>query len=289
VFFVYRFDVFTSPCELQLFGASKTVCDTTATTVLRRSKQLEAKYNFFDPHSFLSSINNRQTNKVKLDPQTHEILKSIEPLMARTNYVFDIAYAGTLKKCYNQSSIEAMKRCKEELLEFASHEHYELSKNHVTFSNPHTKIDLGGVVKEYAVDEAAKIIRQAKIKHALINFGGDISVVGAKPNDEAWKIGIKNPQNPSEDLFSVELTECSMTSSGHYERGVTVETRRFSHVIENKNTHSSLLQASAIHKSALTAGVFSTALLIDESVKAPSDISLHLVNDKLEILTPNSM
>lgn len=279
VFFVYRFDIFTSPCELQLFHASKTVCDSVAATVLRRSKQLEAKYSFFDPNSFLSSINNRTSSKVKIDSETSQLLKTLAPLMEATNFVFDIAYAGTLKNARNNM---------EDMLLYASSKHYELTKNKLTFSNPYTKIDLGGVVKEYAIDEAAKIIRKNKIKSALINFGGDVTVVGSKLG-EKWKIGVKNPKNPEIDLFVVELEECSLASSGHYERGVTIENRRFSHIIENKNTLSSLLQASAIHKSALTAGVFSTALLIDDSLKPPSDISLRLVNDKLEISTPNSI
>ena len=283
MFFVYRFDVFTSPCELQLFGASKTVCDTTAATVLRRSKQLEAKYSFFDPNSFLSSINNRHTNKVKIDKETHDILKALEPLMASTNYVFDIAYAGTLKECFKLESIEAMERRKEELLPFADHTHYELSKTYIAFSNPHTKIDLGGVIKEYAVDEAAKTIRQAKIKHALINFGGDISVVGAKPNGETWKIGIKNPQNPSVDLFAVELDDTSLATSGHYERSISIENENFSHVMPRTESKSDILQASVIHKSAMTAGVFSTALLLQETVSIPKGANGYLINSDLNV------
>jgi FAD:protein FMN transferase len=276
VLFVYRFDVFTSPCELQLFHASKTVCDSVAATVLRHSKQLEFKYSFFDPNSFLSAINHRTSNKVKIDSETFQLLKTLAPLMEATNFAFDIAYAGTLKNVRNNT---------EDMLPYASAKHYEIAKNKLIFSNPYTKIDLGGVVKEYAIDEAAKIIRRAKIKSALVNFGGDIALIGKKENGEKWKIGIKNPQNPSTDLFALELEDTALTSSGHYERSVIVENERFSHIIENKNTHSSLLQASAIDKSAMSAGIFSTSLLIDETIIAPKGMTIHLITDKMEILT----
>ncbi len=285
MFFVYRFDVFTSPCELQLFHTSKTVCDATAATVLRRSKALEAKYSFFDSNSFLYRINHRSSAKVDIDKETYEILKSIQTLMEATRYTFDIGYAGTLKECYKKQSIDEMQKSKAELMQYASSQYYELSKNKLTFSNPYTKIDLGGVVKEYAVDEAVKSIKQAKIKHALINFGGDISVVGAKPNGEPWKIGIKNPKNPSVDLFGMEMIDTSITSSGHYERSVSIQNESFSHVISDEGNASDILQASVIHKSAMTAGVFSTSLLIDKSLAIPSDANGYLVDLELAKIT----
>jgi len=286
MFFVYRFDVFTSPCELQLFHASKTVCDSVAATVLRRSKQLEAKYSFFDQNSFLSSINSRTSNKISIDGETAKLLKNLMPLMEATNFVFDIAYAGTLKNCYKQPSLQDMQASIEELLPYASSQHYELAKNRLIFSNQHTKIDLGGVVKEYAVDEAVKIIRKNKIKSALVNFGGDVAVVGSKLG-EKWKIGIKNPQNPATDLLVVELEDESIASSGHYERNINLDGKYFSHILQNQRYTSSLLQATAISKETLSAGVFSTALLIDETISPPENLSLYLIDNKMNILRPH--
>jgi thiamine biosynthesis lipoprotein len=42
------------------------------------------------------------------------------------------------------------------------------------------ELDFGGVVKEYAVDRAATLCREAGIKQALINLGGDIRLVGPR-------------------------------------------------------------------------------------------------------------
>ena len=106
--------------------------------------------------------------------------------------IFDIALSGTLKASLNSSSLEEYQQHRNELLPFASCEHISLEGNCLSFSNAFTKMDLGGLVKEYAVDQAVLQLQNLGIKSALINFGGDIAAYGTC-HGNPWKIGIQNP------------------------------------------------------------------------------------------------
>ncbi|MBV5348301.1 FAD:protein FMN transferase [bacterium] len=64
-------------------------------------------------------------------------------------------------------------------------------------------MDFGGLVKEYAVDQAALQLQKLGIKFALVNFGGDISAYGTCHN-EPWKVGLQDPDSLNLNLVEVE-------------------------------------------------------------------------------------
>ena len=59
---------------------------------------------------------------------------------------------------------------------------------------PGMEIDLGGIGKEYAVDQAARQLAAAGVNNALINFGGDVFALGPRANGEPWMVGIDDPR-----------------------------------------------------------------------------------------------
>jgi thiamine biosynthesis lipoprotein len=79
-------------------------------------------------------------------------------------------------------------------------------------------IDPSGLVKGWAVERAAAILRQAGVARAMINGGGDIACFGAKP-DQPWRIGIRHPWRPDALAAIVECGDGAVATSGSYERG----------------------------------------------------------------------
>ena len=82
---------------------------------------------------------------------------------------------------------------------------------------PGMEIDFGGVVKEYAADALAQRIRSAGIESAVVNLGGDIFCIGANPEGQPWRIGIKNPGGPGV-IAQVGIANAGLATSGGYER-----------------------------------------------------------------------
>ncbi len=261
---IFQFEVMTTPCEVVIYHPSKEIAKNVALEILNYAKELEKKYNYFDPNSFVSALNNRSV--VNLDPQTKDLLQKAQSFYTKTNKIFDITIA-TMKDLYRFSqNVAQLDQKKEELKKFVGSEHFEIKKGKLYFDNPYTKIDLGGMVKEFAVDEAVKILEKRKIKSALINFGGDIFALGKKPDGEKFIVGIKNPVNPIEHIKTVVIENEALTTSANYERGYTIEERRFSHILHTNNLQEKIISATVIGTNTLVCGVYSTALMIDHEL-----------------------
>ncbi len=79
-------------------------------------------------------------------------------------------------------------------------------------------ITLGGIAKGYATDEALETLKRMGIKHALVNAGGDLRTLGAKPGGQGWEIALVNPDDTTQSLASFVVEDKAVTTSGNYER-----------------------------------------------------------------------
>lgn len=80
-------------------------------------------------------------------------------------------------------------------------------------------LDPSGVVKGWAVEEAAWILDAAGSRNYAINAGGDVLVRGGPVPGEPWRIGIRHPLRSDAIAHVIELREGAVASSGAYERG----------------------------------------------------------------------
>ena len=263
--YIYKFEAMSTDCELILFSLSKEGADRAAKLVLEEAKRLEKKYNYFDEHSYLTQLNKRETNL--LDVDTKNLLERAKKYYTRTEGIFDITVA-TFKPLYTQNLSEAeLKVKKEALLPYVGCDHFLLKKGKLIFDNDAIMIDLGGFVKEYSVDRAVKILQKEKIRSALINFGGDIYALGKKSNGEKFRVGIKNPHNPSKNITSVQLENEALTTSASYERNYQVGDKTYSHILSKQEDANQVLSVTVISTNCVESGVFSTALMINPQLK----------------------
>lgn len=181
----------------------------------------------------------------------------------------------------------------------------KLDGNTLTFSKPGMQLELGAVAKGYIADRVKDFLISKGVTSAIINLGGNILLVGSKPKDVAFNVGI---QKPFEDRDSVvvaisELKDCSMVSSGIYERYFYDKNGIFyHHILDSKTGYpcdTDLLQVTIISKESSTGDALSTACfalglekgmeLIDSlpdiyAVFITSDGSLHFSEGYLETI-----
>ncbi|MFH0710378.1 MAG: FAD:protein FMN transferase [Pseudomonadota bacterium] len=279
---IFHFEAMTTPCEVVIYLPNKEEAAKVAKEILIMTKALEKKYNYFDEMSVVSQINSRELQVI--DMQTKDLLQRAKSFYTQTNGLFDITVA-TLKPMFKLDTLDEVQSYKECYTPYVGCDHFEIKKGKIVFDNPFTKIDLGGLVKEYAVDKAVEILKKRKIKSALVNFGGDLYALGKKPDGEAFKIGIKNPINPAVNLMYVDLCDAALTTSADYERHYRIQERQFSHIISKQEQSRKLLSATVISHSAVISGVFSTALMIESSLKIP--YQTFTITDTLDVVTRN--
>jgi len=81
------------------------------------------------------------------------------------------------------------------------------------------KIDPSGIVKGYAIHQAALLLSKKGFSHFYINIGGDIEVAGNNRSGQKWRVGIENPFNRKEIIKVVYLSGQGIATSGTYIRG----------------------------------------------------------------------
>jgi thiamine biosynthesis lipoprotein len=103
------------------------------------------------------------------------------------------------------------------------------------FLKPDMKLDLGGIAKGIAADEAMKVLEAHGIEAALVAAAGDIVVRGAPPETDGWRIGVAPVERPEEapSRFLI-LKNAAVSTSGDAERFVVIDGERYSHIVDPK-------------------------------------------------------
>lgn len=85
--------------------------------------------------------------------------------------------------------------------------------------HPDGRVDPSGIVKGWAVRNAARQIAAARVDNFFVDAGGDIQCRGRDPDGQEWKTGIRNPFNAAEIIKVVTPRGHGIATSGTYARG----------------------------------------------------------------------
>ena len=108
------------------------------------------------------------------------------------------------------------------------------------------------------------------VEYGLINLGGDIAVVGRKPDDSPWKVGITDPRNTDSKIATIEVHSGGLATSGDYKRYFLYKGKRYSHILNPKTgIPCSGLRAVSISANLCTvAGSVATIAMLKEESEA---------------------
>lgn len=140
-----------------------------------------------------------------------------------------------------------------------------LEGNTLTFAREGMQLELGAVAKGYIADRVKEFLLSKGVTSAIINLGGNILLVGEKPEGSTFNVGIQKPFEDRDAVVAAicELTDCSMVSSGIYERYFYDTAGNFYHHILDAATgypcDTDLLQVTIISKDSATGDALSTA------------------------------
>jgi thiamine biosynthesis lipoprotein len=102
----------------------------------------------------------------------------------------------------------------------------------VFFRDRDLALDLGGIAKGYGVDRAAEALRGYGIQNAIVNVGGDLYALGVSEDGDAWKVGVRDPDDPDGIVASLEVSDAAVATSGDYIRYFQYGDRRYHHLLD---------------------------------------------------------
>ena len=126
------------------------------------------------------------------------------------------------------------------------------------------EIDLGSVAKGYAGQLAAQMLREHSVQSALLNLGGNVQTVGAKPDGSPWQIGIKDPQG-EDAMMVLSVEDQAVVTSGGYERYFEQDGQTYWHVMDPSTGHpadSGLISVTIVGDEGVVCDGLSTALFV---------------------------
>lgn len=135
-------------------------------------------------------------------------------------------------------------------------------KKYIRLTRPGARLDLGGIAQGYAADECLRLLRDAGIRQALVDAGGDIALGDAPPDAAGWRIEIPGARPDSPEVLY--LSNCGITTSGATYRYLEINGIRYSHIVNPKTglglTHRILVTVQA--PDATTADAWATAISV---------------------------
>ena len=254
-----------------------TVCEVTAYSpeaapaldaALDEIARLEAILSDYRQDSELSRLN-RQPPSVPFpcSPDLYGFLRLAAGYGRETGGAFDIT-VGPLVKLWDLRGVGRSASQAEVAAALLAVGHARLSIDDAartaTLLAPGMVLDPGALGKGFALDAAARLLRDRGVAAALLDFGGQLLAIGAPPGADGWEVGLAHPLRRDEAAFPIRLKDASLSTSGNSQRSVRVAGLALGHVVDPRTGRplTTTGSASVIAATGAEADALSTALLV---------------------------
>ncbi|MCH5195438.1 MAG: FAD:protein FMN transferase [Oscillospiraceae bacterium] len=234
-----------------------------------RVLELEDKLSVTDENSEIFSINNGLS--VNISPDTLNLICYALEMSEKTGGALDPTIYPILREWgfttgnYHVPDSKTLS----ELLENVGADKVIVNGGSISLADG-VMLDLGAVAKGYASEECAKILRENGVQSALINLGGNIRLVGSRPDGNPWNIGVADPIGEGY-VGILSLIDCAAVTSGNYQRYFIENDVVYGHIIDPETgipVNNDLLSVTVIADDGTLCDALSTALFVMGCEKA---------------------
>lgn len=208
-----------------------------AQAAFRRIDKLNTVLSDYDSESELSRLSATagSSAKVAVSDDLWAVLQAAQQVARASKGAFDIS-VGPLTKLWRRAFRQQQFPKREDLQEAQKRVNYRWIKLYansqsVQLKKPEMRLDLGGIAKGYAVDEAVKTLRQHGLHQIMVDGGGDIYVAEAPPGKSGWTIERPFLQNGEVASEVIEVVNTALATSGDTYRYLEWNGLRYSHLI----------------------------------------------------------
>lgn len=199
-------------------------------------KSLESILSVYDKKSDLYKLKeNAGIQETIVNDITYRVLKSSEYYSELTEGLFDIT-AGPLIDLWAIDPPEGHVPTRDELTSVLPLIDYRMIKysdsNQIKLQKEGMIANLGAIAKGTIADEVKVFLLENDIDSALINLGGNVLLIGTKPDGNEFRIGIQDPNDKRGNyLMVVTISDQALVSSGDYERFFEYEGKVYHHIL----------------------------------------------------------
>ena len=246
--------------DLSAYGADDSLMQAAEQEIL----DLEARLSVTDENSEIYALD--RDGQAELSPDTAELMQTALEMCGRTQGALDISIYPVLRAWGFTTGSYQIPTQEELQTLLASVDYRSVSLENGTASIAQgMEVDLGSVAKGYTGDKVAQLLRDGGVTSALLNLGGNVQLIGGKPDGSDWRVAVQDPESDGY-LGVLCLQDKAAITSGGYERYfVGDDGQTYWHIIDPSTgapAHSGLLSVTVIGDRGVICDALSTALFV---------------------------
>jgi thiamine biosynthesis lipoprotein len=247
--------------EVQVRDADEQKAEDAITKAFVEVKRIDDLFTTYNEASLVWKLNNSTDSIIFVDPEVYDLIVLCDSITRLSNGSFDVSL-DNLTKVWGFYTDDPQLPTRTEIdsaLLTSGWQKITLLGDNKIIKKENLRLNFGAIAKGYAVNKAIDVLRKLGIKAALVNAGGEISVIG---ND--WIVGIQHPRETNSIIKKIKLNGYTVATSGDYEQYFKVDRVRYHHILDPKTGYPSkgLQSVTIINKSNAYADALATAVFV---------------------------
>lgn len=219
----------------------------------------------------LYNINQSREKRIPISEEMADILNTGKKYGEKTNGAFDLT-VGAVTSLWDFKTEPFSLPSEDSLKSGLKHVNFknisiveENGQHFLIKENENAVLELGGIAKGYIADKIKSYLISEGVGNALIDLGGNILCIGGHTDGTPFHVGILRPFSENQHLAVVDVADCSVVTSGSYQRYFKIGDRLYHHILDPSSGYpveNGLLSVTIISKSSVDADALSTSCFI---------------------------
>ena len=238
--------------------------------IVAELQQVDAEFSMFNDTSTVARLNRGQ--QPVLSERFREVFGKALQISKATDGAFDITVAPLVNAWGFGFKHEQMPTPQQvdSLHRLTGYQGIALSGKTLTGLKPGMMLDFSAIAKGYGVDAVTRLLKRHGVENFMVEIGGEVTTHGISPKRMPWVIGVTKPTDDSlatanEYQTILNVTDCSMATSGNYRNFYYKGGRKYAHTIDPRTGYPvrhSLLSATVLAGDCATADAYATAFMV---------------------------
>ena len=247
--------------EIQVREADEQKAEDAITKAFAEVKRIDDLFTTYNEASPVWKINNSADTTINIESEIYNLIVLCDSVTKLSNGSFDVSLDNLTKVWgfYTDDPQLPAKAKIDSALLLCGWSKIELIGDNKIIKKDKVGLNFGAIAKGYAVDKAIDVLKKLGINEALVNAGGEISVIGTD-----WVVGIQHPREINSIIKKIELDGFTVATSGDYEQYFELDGKRYHHILDPRTGYPStgLRSVTIINKENTIADALATAIFV---------------------------